>query len=304
MASNKEVLNELDQLHNLKILVQAYEEIAASYMRRIRSSVLQSRGFLSGLANVFVQVKASYRSEIVTFMKQKKIKDPKKLTFAKHNGKTAYVLLSANTGLYGDIVKRTYQLFLEHIRNLSKLQQQVEIVIIGRLGVLLFKEERLPFPYSYFDFPDNIVDTDSLKKITSHLLEFEKIIVFYGQFQNVVYQKATTASVSGDEISQESVTPTTPQATIKYFFEPSLKHILSFFEKEILASIFEQTIHESQLAKFASRMVTLDLAVDNIKGRLKNVQLDFERQKHRLQNKKQQQSLSGVTLWKGARYAK
>ncbi len=303
MASNKEVLFELEQLHGLKTLVQAYEEIAASYMRRIRNSVIQSRGFLSGLASVFIQVKGSYRNEILTIMKNKKIKDPKKLTFVKHNGKTAYVLLSANTGLYGDIVKKTYQLFLEHIRNLKQTSQQVEITIIGRLGVQLFKDEHIPLPYTFFDFPDNKVDSESLKKITSHLLEFEKIIVFYGQFQNVVYQKASVASVSGDEISQESISQTNGKTAVKYFFEPSLENILSFFEKEILASIFEQTVHESHLAKFASRMVTLDLAVDNIKGKLKHVQLDFDRQKHKLQNKKQQQALSGVTLWKGSSYA-
>ena len=52
-------------------------------------------------------------------------------------------------------------------------------------------------------------------------------------------------SVSGDMLPWEKGV-----SEIKYFFEPSLEKVISFFEKEIIAAIFEQEVYESLLAKF------------------------------------------------------
>ena len=52
---------------------------------------------------------------------------------------------------------------------------------------------------------------------------------------------------------------------------------MEFFEAEIFASLFEQTIFESQLAKFASRMTSLELRVENIRDILKKINLEKKR---------------------------
>lgn len=289
MINKREVISEIERLTGIKILVEAYEEIAATRMRRIRNSVLQSRGFLEGLTQVYKEVQASYKDQIERLMKKKKVKDKSKLfAIAPKNGKTVSVLISANTGLYGDIIKRTFFLFLENVK-----KGGVDLAIIGKLGRDLFEEEGLKTPYEYFDLPDSSVDEESLKKISHHLAQYEKIVVFYGQFQNVVSQNPTMANISDTELGkgEEGV-------KIKYLFEPSLEKIMVFFETEIFASIFEQTVHESQLAKFASRMITLDGAIENIKETLKKVEFQKRLITHRTINRKQLESLSGMNLWK------
>ena len=290
----KELLAELDQLGNLRSIISAYEEIAASYMRRIRNNVVQKREFLDGLSVIFSQVKNSYKAEIEVLLAQKKktSKDLKTSVRPK-NGKTVLVLLSANTGLYGSIVKQTYDLFINEVK-----KGQSDVAIIGRLGNLFFKNESIKTSVSYFDFPDNTVDQNALRDIVEFLINYEKIVVFYGEFQNVVTQKPTASSISGDSKPTTAQQQTAPVPGIKYIFEPSLVEILSFFEGEILASIFEQTMYESQLAKFASRMITLDQALENIKNNMSKSNFQYQQIKHRNQNAKQLNSLSGVSLWK------
>lgn len=80
-------------------------------------------------------------------------------------------------------------------------------------------------------------------------------------------------------------------------FEPSLEKILEFFEKQIFASIFEQTMRESQLAKTASRLTTLDTASENIIKKLSIVTSEKNRTFHRQQNKKQLETFSSRRLW-------
>ncbi len=291
MTTKKEVAIEIDYLLSIKDIMETYEEISALRMQHIRSSVLQSRDFLLEINSIFQQVKASYKNEL---LKKKKIKDKNSLSFINNNGKTLLVLLCANTGLYGDIIRRTFELFAEVYK-----KEQNDVCIIGKVGLQFFQEQfGKADPPTYFELPDDKLDQESLKKITDHLIQYEKIVVFYGQFQTVISQKPVMVSISGDRLASEE--PAQPE--IKYFFEPYLEKIMEFFEKEILASIFEQTLYESQLAKFASRMVSLNAASDNTKTKLKKMIFEKEKIKHRIMNKKQTGVFASRLLWQEKYY--
>jgi ATP synthase F1 gamma subunit len=287
MVSKKEVTEELDRVSTFKSVLETYEELAATRMQNVRSSVLLRRDFILEINYIFQELKTSYKDEVNKLIKKKKIKDPKKLTFIQRNGKTLFVLLSSNTGLYGDIIRQTFNLFIELIK-----KEACDIAIIGRVGREFFQATNLKIPYIYFDFPDTKMDIEALKKIVSHFIAYERIFIVYEQFENVISQKPVVISISGDPM------PQTPQGpSVKYFFEPSLEKILKFFEEEIFASLFEQTISESQLAKFASRMTSLEMRVDHIRGILKQVALEKEKVRHRIMNKKQLETFSGMLLW-------
>lgn len=307
MVNKQEVITEITRLTGVKELVEAYEEIAATRMRRIRSAVLKTRDFLTGLTEIFQEVKSSYKKQLLALMKQKKIKDASKLSMVKRNGKTVCIFLASNTGLYGDIIKKTYYLFNNYIK-----QNKSDLVIIGRLGRSLFQQDNPNAAHTYYDFPDSGVDYESLKKLVEMIVQYEKILVFYGKFENIVYQNPAMLDLYGDaslsHLPGETRYNTVPgetdkhlegeQGSVAYFFEPSLEEVMMFFESQMFGSIFEQTVHESDLAKYASRMFTLDKATENIKGRLKKVEVQKRVIQHRFMNKKQMESLSGLTLWK------
>ncbi|MBF8249789.1 MAG: synthase gamma chain [Candidatus Levybacteria bacterium] len=288
MVTKKDLTWETEFLTTLRTVLETYEEIAATRMARIRSSVLASRDFLLEINAIFQQVKTTYKSQIETLMKYKKIKDVSKLTFIKRNGKTLYVFLSANTGLYGELIRRTYDVFIENLK-----KEPGDVVILGRLGLEIFNTEKIGSPLTYFDFPDSEMDNEAVQKIVGHIIQYEKVLVFYEQFNNVINQSPIITNISGDPLPWEKGGP-----SIKYFFEPSLGKIMEFFEKEIFASIFQQTIFESELAKFAARMVSLDFASENTKTKLKQVLLEKNRLKHQEDNKKQLGKFASMRLWK------
>lgn len=287
MLNKKDVIEKFNSVTTFKNVIETYEEIAASRMQNARSSVLQRRDFIMELNEMFQQIKTSYREDIEKLMKRKKIKDQKKLTFIERNGKTLFVLLSSNTGLYGDIIKQSFDLFVELIK-----KESCDAIIIGKVGLDYFKNANLKIPYAYFDFPDSKMDNEKLKNIVKHIIEYERTFIVYGQFQNIITQKPIVTSISGDPLPQEVKGP-----KVKYFFEPSLEKIMVFFEAEIFSSIFEQTIFESQLAKFASRMTSLEIRVEKIKELLGQIDLEKEKVKHRIMNKKQLDTFSSLSLW-------
>ena len=288
MASKKELETEIQYLNTLKNIMETYEEIAASSMQKIRGSVLQRRDFVFEINSIFQHVKQSYKKQVERLMKLKKVKDPSRLNFINRNGKTLYILVSANTGLYGEVIIRTYDTFVETYK-----KQKADVAIIGLLGLQRFKQDFPKDHYTYFDFPDIKIGEENLKKTILFLIEYQEVIVFYEQFINVVTQEPIATNISGDALPWEQSGP-----EIKYFFEPNLEKVLGFFEKEIFAAIFEQTLFESQLAKFASRMVSLDSAAQNTRRKLKQTLFLLDKIKHRTMNKKQIEGLTGLFLLK------
>ncbi|TSC74763.1 MAG: Uncharacterized protein G01um101433_998 [Parcubacteria group bacterium Gr01-1014_33] len=280
---------EFEDLGNMKNLVQTYETIAANTMLRIRSSVLQNRAFHRGLERIFEDLRRAYQKEVMDLMKKKRVKsrEGESLSVIRKNGKTVFVLLAANTGLYGDIIAHVFSFFAAEYR-----REPVDTIVVGKTGKAFFDETFSGAPYTYFDFPDNGIDIETLKDITRRLTPYEKVIVFYGTFKNFLLQQATFSSVSGENLSSDGLL----YKQMKYIFEPELEKILVFFETEIFSSLLEQVFHESRLAKLSSRMVLLESASVNIEKRTKKIFLERGELRHRMMNKKQLNAIAGILL--------
>jgi ATP synthase F1 gamma subunit len=283
MISSNQLKQEFEGLSSLEGLVQVYEEVAAGRMQKVRGAVLQSRLFLYGLLEVFSKVKRAYKKY------SKKVISSRPL-----NGKTVAVFVSANSGLYGDIVDKTFETFAQYVK-----KNDVEIVVLGKLGLQMLKDKLPDKLFNYYDFVDEGVEAGSFQVIMRYLLQFEKILVFYGQFKSILVQSPVMTSVSGDADLATAGTGGTEEngEERKYLFEPSVEKIAEVFDGEILASVFEQTLHESQLAKFASRMIALDKSEENIQKRLTKIRNEQMALAHAAQNRKQLSTISGLSLW-------
>jgi len=288
MLTKNELNQEAEFLSTVHSLLETYEEIAATKMERIRGSVLENRNFLLEVNAIYQQVKSSYRAQIELFMKRKRIKDPSKLTFIKKNGKTLYVFISSNTGLYGGLVQKAYRVFIESFR-----KKPGDVAILGKLGFEMFVGEKIKAPVAFFEFPDDHIDETSMQKICKYLVEYQDVLVFYEKFNSVIDQTPIVTNISGGMLPEEKSEP-----SIKYLFEPSLEKIMEFFEKEIVFSVFKQTIFESELAKFAARMISMDTGSENTRVKLKQILAVKNKLKHSESNKKQLEKFSAMKLWR------
>lgn len=288
MTGAHELKSLINQLQLLSTLTQTYQQIAANHIRRTRNSVVKNRDFITELLTLFQDVRTAYKTELRLLMKKRKIKHTDNISLIKRNGKTTAVFIAANTGLYGNIVYKTMTMLTDYLG-----KNDADVTIIGRMGEELFKEYNPGKKYQAFEFPDAGINSEKLGEIVEHLLKYEKVLVFYAQFQSIVAQNPTISSLDSSIVIEEAEEPVMQ----KYLFEPSLEKIIVFFETEIFGLIFEQTVRESQLAKQASRMYALDQAIQNINKRLNQTNLQKLILHHRVINSKQVNSLAGMRLW-------
>lgn len=288
MLKGNVLAQEVATLKDFLGVMNSYEEIAAMRMRRVKKSVLDTREFLEGLNDSFRKVSYAYNK----YLEELKGKKEVKTHVLNTNGKTVLILLSSNTGLYGSVIADTFKLFREEIR---KVGSNTDIIIVGRLGKKMYDETNLPKNYRYFDYSDKGVDEVNLRFILSTILEYSVIVVYHGMFKSILNQTGTKTFVTGKASEIEQKYEMSEQ--VNFLFEPSIEVIAEYFEKEILSVIFEQVVFESSFSKFASRMISLYQATQNINNKIMLAEFALRKYKHRLLNSKQQTTLSSMSLW-------
>jgi len=267
---------EIGWLDSLQTLVTAYEEIAANRMQKIRHQVLTNREFMDELNDVFIKVKFSYK----TALSRSKLS-----RLSRKNGRKALVFVAANTGLYGDLVSRIFKQLKEDY------QTSDEVVIIGHLGRTMAEGTNFKASFTYFDFPDAMVDLPAVKKICDYLNQFEEVIVYYGLFKNLITQEAVGKNITGEGAVSPPVPTGKPRQAL---FEPSLLEVLDYFETEVFASLLLHALYESQLSKFSARISILTQTEENIVKALKISYFERERERHQERNRKQLNMLANL----------
>ncbi len=283
--------NEIDTLIYLKDVVEAYEEIASVRMRRVKLSVLQNREFLEGVSKIYSQVKYSYRTEInKARVKTKKRDNSKVFQTRTTNGRSITVLLSVNTGLYGDIISRTFSRFIDYVK-----KHDTDVAIVGNVGRRYYEQAGVEGrKVYYFNLSDSDSDRVSLKTLLTHIIQYDSIVVFHGKFKDILVQEPAVSLISGDVLNESEATQAGLITDAHYIFEPSLVTVMQYFETEILSAVFEQAMFESGLSKYSSRMINLDSAVSKITENLATTKLKNRKLMHRSENKKQLTKLAGM----------
>src|SRR3989304_7722810 len=212
MAFKGKIDQEINEVSSLRNLVEIYGEIASIRMVKIRAFVLKNRQFLEAITDIFHDSLEAYAKKLSDLVKKGKLKKGGKVTFLAHNGKTVAVLVSANTGFFGEVVRETFKKFIEDVR-----AENIEVTIIGKLGRSFFVQEEPNQPYTYFELPDYGIDSIKLAEAIKHLVAYEEIRVYYGKYQSVVTQKVTTFSISAGT----PITGKIQKSSVDYIFEPS-----------------------------------------------------------------------------------
>lgn len=290
MEERNKLTRDIQLAISLQLLATAYEEIAVIKMKLARDSVFHTRDFLSSLSEIFFNVKSSYKNHLIALM-QKSKEQNKPVRFRTHqtNGRDVFVLLSANNKLFGDIVPNVFDLFKE-----KTLQANVDIALVGKLGKELFDASGVQKQYQYFEIPDIESTIEDLKPLITFILQYENVTVFHGKFINVITQNPVSSNISGNETLE-----TTQEKTREYsfIFEPSIEEVLNFFEGQIFSSLFKQTVHEAELARYGSRIKAMEQAIEYISQQIGTLTHVQKRMNLLIADRKQHERFAGMSLW-------
>lgn len=293
---NKQALKEnIELVGTFRVITQAYQEISIMRMQKIRKSVLQTREFLTNLASIFYDVKHSRNRFIQMLIAADEEEEISPYSLLPQNGKKLAVYFSANEKMNGTIISKVFYSFADFIRK----NKDYDIAIVGRIGKELYLQfHDLPRNFAYLEVPDENLKLEHVKGVVEKMISYQEVTVFYGKFQNIIMQDAATSNITGDKPFDSNIfKEPTDQVQRKFLYEPSVEDINNFFETQIFSALLKQTIDESHLARYASRVTAMEEAMANIDAKTKALRAEERKLKKSIQNKKQNEALAGMSLW-------
>jgi ATP synthase F1 gamma subunit len=278
MRNKQQLQLEMELVSTLKMISQVYEEISVMKMQKVRDWVLKTREYLNQMSDVYFDVKSSYKQKFIDKLLLKKDKSENFYNINR-NGKTIAVLLSANSKMNGDILKKVFRKFKKYVEQ----HKDADVAIVGKVGKTMFDEQLPGRSYQQFYMSEQKIDLESIRRLISYIIRYKEAVMFYGEFETLLDQKAVFNDVLGNEPTEEKQKEAEKQNK-GFIFEPSIDKILEFFETQYFSSMVKQTMYESELARYASRITAMEQAIQHIK--------DTEKDLHREQRKLHQSKMN------------
>jgi F-type H+-transporting ATPase subunit gamma len=281
MPTLKEIKENLEMISIIKNIASTYQEIANLRMKQIREKVLKNRELFRELFNTYQRIKSDYLSSL----KKGRIRK-EKISFRRPKKEKVIVFSSANQFFYGALILDTWKEVQKYLE-----KNKADLAVVGRIGKYLAEGSGFGHKMFYFELNDVKPEEARIGKILEFIKNYKKIIVFHGRYEKVLSQKPVMNEISGKLPFEEKFEKVHP-----YLFEPSPEAVLEFFETEIIAALFNQTILEHQLARYASRVMAMYQATENAKNSRQKLSIVENKLKRQKLNKKQIELFGSVKL--------
>ena len=165
---------------------------------------------------------------------------------------TVSILLTSNHHFYGGLEKDLVKFF---ITNTTKFQ--TDKIIIGSTAAEFLKSFNYLHPYQQVILKEDLPSAEELRGFVSKIVDYEQIMIYYSRMHSVLTQEPHVVDI----VQKPPEYYTKSKATkIDYIFEPELETILKFFESQVILLLIEQTFLESELARAAARLTSMDQA--------------------------------------------
>ena len=235
----------------------------------------------AGLGHEFFQMIWKYYTAIRV--------DPKKrlLNRPETNGRTVFILISAEAGLSGDLDVRTIDAMQKKYN-----PETTDIIVLGSHGANQLSQREIPY-IKFFQTPesDGFINVEPIINIVK---DYSRIVVYYAEYISLGQQEVRTVDLLSQiqemgENFEEGVI--TDDDTI---FEPSLNEIALRMEATMMNLALSQTILQSKLAQAASRFNAMTVAEDRASELLGDYKLEFHRAKRSENDKRLREVLVGI----------
>lgn len=236
----KEIDELIEQGQSLKQIAQAYSEIANLKIKRIRGEVERNRVFYEEISKIYGLIKR------IAVEKGVSVKKPKK---------TICMIITSNYRFYGSINSDLIDYFVENTKNAD-----TDRLILGKAALDFFKAKPIFKNNLEMTLKDDQPDPRELLYLVDILKDYSRVFVFFSRLKSLLVQQPQAVDLTATEKVKEDLSKRDQKKATRFIFEPDLSHILAFFDSQILTLLLEGTFLESELARTASRFISMDQA--------------------------------------------
>lgn len=265
-----------EQIGTVKDLTGVFESVASTQVAKVKDKVTLSKEFFRLLWSRYSSIRIDPGSRITNRQDEE-------------NGRRAFVIISAEAGLSGDIDLRLIETMLQDYD-----EKNTDIVVLGSHGANQLIQRGIPF-IRYFQVPESDSYID-VSPVIEAILPYSSITVYYEEYVSLGVQDIKTIDlISRMRDMSEEVDPDEDIITdADTIFEPSLDEIADEMEATMMTLALSQTILESSLAQAASRFNAMAIAKQHATELLSDYRLEFHRAKRSESDRRMREIMVGI----------
>jgi F-type H+-transporting ATPase subunit gamma len=289
MPSLDDLKKRIKSVKSTQKITKAMKMVAAAKLRKAQESAEKGRPYSRKMQNIILNLTNS-------------INDPQnapKLLVGNGNDKTYLCLvLTADRGLCGGFNSNICKLAKTNFKKILNEGKELKIITVGSKGLDQIKREYGKYVIKKFSFKDKkqitFVEAEIIGKEIINLFdnnEFDKCILFYNNFKNVITQIPQAQQIIPPEINIDA---NDKKELISYEFEPDEDEILEdLLPKNISTQVFKAFL-ENAASEQGSRMTAMDNATRNAGDLVDKLTINYNRSRQASITKELIEIISGA----------
>lgn len=269
---------ELSEVSSVRYITNTLLEISAERIKRLRDRFEQNQLFYTEIRDLYALVKGSAerRQELTVVQTTKRARQ-------------ISVAVTSNSRFYGSINAAVIDAFKKHMGE----SPDRSFMVIGNIGERLLSGLPERKRSVFLSFAGDQPTGGEIRHLLTELESYSEVLIFYPQFINVFLQGVGVLNLSEHVESQSN-----EHKSIEYLFEPELPLILQFFETRVRHLLLSRAMLESELARTAARLTTMNRADERALNVLKRLAAAIRKEEQTLDSLRLIESLSGFQKWR------
>ena len=288
MPSLDDLKKRIKSVKSTQKITKAMKMVAAAKLRKAQENAERGRPYSQKMQNIILNL-------------TKSINDPSnapKLLVGTGDDKTYLcVVLTADRGLCGGFNSNICKLAKANFKKILSEKKNLKIITVGSKGLDQIKREYGKHIIKKFSFKDkkqiSFNEADIIGKEIINLFyqkEFDKCLLFYNNFKNVITQIPQSQQI----IPAEIISETKADNNNLYEFEPDEDEILEdLLPKNISTQIFKAFL-ENAASEQGSRMTAMDNATRNAGDLVDKLTINYNRSRQASITKELIEIISGA----------
>ncbi|NMB57004.1 hypothetical protein GYA19_03650 [Candidatus Beckwithbacteria bacterium] len=287
----------INEINEQKIVVQSVggfasslQQIATMRMTSLRRAVLDSQRFVEEATQILRELKKERQS--VFLQELRKVDKHFKTSSLR---KEAIIVISSYQGLCGsyntEIEKKLEKIVPQYLR--------ADYFVIGSKGQEIFKKFKRRYPdlqwYPY-DVPEE-VKIENLHNLINMFVYYDQIHLIYSKYINTTTRDVVFLELLEPALDMATELESEEEAQGEFLFEPDIEELIEKVSEKLRYALFRQQILDSKLSLYTAQMIAMKTASDNADKLLKDLQLEYNKARRKMIDRKIQEVQAGRALW-------
>jgi F-type H+-transporting ATPase subunit gamma len=289
MPSLDDLKKRIKSVKSTQKITKAMKMVAAAKLRKAQENAERGRPYSKKMQNIILNLTKSINDPQNA---------PKLLVGTGEDKKYLCVVLTADRGLCGGFNTNICKLAKINFKKILGEEKNLKIITVGSKGLDQIKREYGKYVIKKFSFKEKKqISFNEAKIIGEEIIslfnqnEFDKCILFYNNFKNVITQIPQAQQIipaENNSIDQ------TDDKTHSYEFEPDEDEILEdLLPKNISTQVFKALL-ENAASEQGSRMTAMDNATRNAGDLVDKLTINYNRSRQASITKELIEIISGA----------